>query len=199
MIDLTIFEISTASIQNSGYFVIFLLMFFEGPLVTYISAFLASQGVFSIYIIILLSLFGDLIPDTILFLTGKYSRNKTIEKIASFFGLSPSKIERMEKGFSTHSKKSIMLFKLIPGLALPGLILAGFSKVSLKDFFLISIIFNICSTALFVSLGFYSGITISTFLKYLRLEKYLLVILLVLVVGVYMLTNYIKNNIKNKL
>ena len=181
-------------IQNQGYFIIFLLMLIEGPIVIYAAAFLASQGILNIYLVLLLALFGNLIPDVFLFLLGKHSRIKTIEKMFEFFGINQSKIEKMEKTFSNHLGKSIILFKLIPGLAVPGIMLAGFSKVSFKKFFIASTIFNIISAILFTLLGFYSGITISSLLKYLKLEKYILIALLISVIIVYFIIQYFKKN-----
>lgn len=50
-----------ALIQTGGYFVMFGLMFLEGPIVTIASAFLASLGFFNIYIVALLGWLGDFV------------------------------------------------------------------------------------------------------------------------------------------
>lgn len=183
------------TLQIHGYFILFFLMFLEGPLITYAASFLASQGVFNIYIILLLSIFGNLIPDIIFFLSGKYSRTKTMEKVSNFFGLNQSRIEKIENGFSNHAGKSIIFFKLIPGFAVPGLMLAGFSKVPFKKFFIISVLFNVFSAILFGFLGFYSGITISSLLKYLKLEKYILIVLTISVVIIYFIIRYFQKKL----
>jgi membrane protein DedA with SNARE-associated domain len=191
MIDLSNSAAMLAFIQTQGYLILFLIMFLEGPIITYAAAFLASQGIFNVWIVFLLSVFGNVIPDTILFLSGQHSRTKTIEKISAYFGMNESRIQKMEKGFYNHTGKSIILFKFIPGLAIPGLMLAGFSKVPFKKFFIASTIFNVSSAIIFTLLGFYSGITISSFLKYLKLEKYILIILVVSVISVYFIIRYI--------
>ena len=183
-----------ASLQTSGYFVIFILMFFEGPVVTFVASFLASLGLFNIYVILLLSLLGNVIPDNIIFLLGKYGRTKTIERISEYFGLNKLRRKKIEYGFSKHTGKSIILFKIIPGLAVPGLMLAGFSKASYKRFFIASITFNILSTIIFGLLGFYSGITIATLLKYLRLEKYILIVFAIILGIVCLIIQYFKKN-----
>lgn len=192
MMDLTII---LTTLQNQSYFILFLFMFIEGPIITYAASFFATQGIFNIYIILILSVFGNLIPDTIFFLLGRYSRTKTIKSIFKFFRLNQSKIEQMDKRFSKYASQSIMMFKLIPGFAIPGLIFAGFSKLQFKTFFKIDFLFNFCSAVLFTLLGFYSGITISSFLRYLKLEKYILFVFLVFVVMIYFIIIYFKKHL----
>ena len=119
-------------IETGGPYILFFLMFLEGPIVTYIASFLVSQGIFSLPLVFTLSILGNLIPDAILFFIGKYSRNKKIESIGSFFGLNSSRIEEMKRKLHKHTIKSIILSKLIPGLAIPGIIIAGFSKIPPK-------------------------------------------------------------------
>lgn len=178
-------------IEAGGPYILFFLMFLEGPIVTYAASFLASQGIFNLTLVFTLSILGNIIPDAILFFIGKYSRNKKIENIGSFFGLSPSRIEGMERKLHKHTVKSIILSKLIPGLAIPGIIIAGFSKIPPKKFFLISIIFNTSSAIIFTLLGFYSGITISAFLEYLKLGKYILIILFINIIIIYIIIKLI--------
>lgn len=183
-------------IEIHGYIVLFLIMIFEGPIITYIGAFLASQGVFNIYTILLLSIFGYVIPDTVLFFLGRYSRTKTLERIANFFGLNEKRMEKIERGFSKHAGKSIVSLKLIPGLSVPGIMLAGFSKVSFKRFFIISTILNVIFGVIFTLLGFYSGIAVETILRYLRLEKIILIILAFLIIILYLIIKYFNKLVK---
>lgn len=185
-------------IEASGPYLLFILMFLEGPIVTYTAAFLSSQGIFNIYLVFILSTFGNVIPDIILFLIGKYSRTGRIEKMENFFGLNSSRMEKMEKRFNKHAGKTIIFSKLVPGIAIPGMILAGFSKISFKKFLFISFIFNVSSAMLFTCLGFYSGITISNFMRYLNVGKYILIILFLNIVIIYFLIKFINKHFLNK-
>lgn len=173
-------------IQANGYILILLLMLIEGPITTYTAAFVASLGLFNIYFIFILSILGNVIPDTILFFIGKLARTGFVENILSTFGFSKPRIKRLEIGLKKHIGKSVIIFKLTPGLAIPGLILAGFTKVPFKRFFIVMTIFNISSAVLFTLLGFYSGIAVGTLLKFLRLEQYILLASIILIGAVYL-------------
>ncbi|MEK6932966.1 MAG: VTT domain-containing protein [Nanoarchaeota archaeon] len=199
MVDLSTSAGLLTFLQSNGYFIIFLIMFLEGPVITFAAAFLASLGVFNIYVIFLLSILGNLIPDTILFLIGKHSRINTIKKISEFFGLNKPIMEKIENVFSKHTTKLIIFFKLIPGFAIPGLALAGFSKVSFKKFFIISLTLNLLSAILFTVLGFYSGITVSSLLKYLKLEKYILVAFGIFIIIIFILIKIFKKYYNQRL
>ncbi len=59
-------------LKTWGYFVMFGLMVLEGPLVTIAAAFLASMGIFDIYIVAILWWLGDLIGDLLFFCIGRY-------------------------------------------------------------------------------------------------------------------------------
>ena len=182
-------------IQTQGYFVMFLLMVIEGPIITYLAAFASSLGIFNIYLVFLLAVLGNSIPDTILFFIGKKSRVQKIERIIEYFGLTKSRIKNIEKSLKEHRKKSIVLIKLIPGLAVPGILLAGFMKVPFKKFFMISFLFDIIAAIIFTFAGFYSGVAIGNFLKYFKLEKYILWALILAGIIIYFLLKWVYKKI----
>ena len=109
------------------------------------------------------------------------------------------RMEKIENGFSKHTAKLIIFFKLIPGFAIPGLALAGLSKVSFKKFFIISLTLNLLSAILFTLLGFYSGITVSSLLKYLKLEKYILVAFGIFIIIIFILIKIFKKYYNQRL
>jgi len=90
-----------------------------------------------------------------------------------------------------------VVLKLTPGLGIPGILLAGFTKVPFRKFFMISLIFNIISALIFCTLGFYSGIAIGTLFKYLKLEEYIVFALIALTVLVYFFIKFIYKKVKN--
>jgi len=58
-------------IQIHGYWIMFVLMFIEGPITAYVAAFAASLGYFNVWAVLSLFVFGNQIPDTILFFIGR--------------------------------------------------------------------------------------------------------------------------------
>jgi len=172
-------------LQVHGYLLLFLLMVIEGPVVTSVAGFAASLGYIDLFLVIVLAFFGNLIPDTLLFLIGKIGRKKIILKLVYKLGLNTSRIKRIENILMKHSIKALIFIKISPLLPLPGLILAGFVKMPLRKFILIDAIYNILAAIIFTLIGFYFGLTIGTILKYFRIGQYALLVLIPLVFFFY--------------
>ena len=187
MDNLTSLSAALVFAQNSNYLIIFLLMIFEGPIATAAAAFASSMGILNIYIIIILSLLGNLIPDTILFFIGRYSREKTLEKFIKYFGLTENRIKKFEAGFHKHFGKTMTFMKLVPPFPVPGLLFAGFSKVSIKKFFMVDITFNFISTLIAVFLGFYIGLASSKLFDYFDMGKYFLILIIPIALLIYLI------------
>jgi len=185
-------------VDLNKYLLVFIIMFLEGPTIAFLAGFSASVGYFNLWIILLLAVLGNLIPDMILYGIGRVFRGSALKKFFVFIGLHNGRIRWLKKNINKHSIKTISLIKLVPPLPLPGLILTGFLKVNFKKFFLIALIFNIIFGSLFVLLGFYSGITVNVILKYLKLGEYVLPLALILGVAVYLLVNFISKKISKK-
>jgi len=182
-------------IQIHGYWIMFVLMFIEGPITAYVAAFAASLGYFNVWAVLSLFVFGNQIPDTILFFIGRGLRGKSVESVFKYFGVKKRRIVWIEKNMKNNFFKTTMITKLVPPLPTPGIILTGFARIEFKKFFWTYFIYNIVYASIFVLLGYYSGIALSIFLKYLKLTQYLLFIGLCLSVLLYYLIKFISNKI----
>lgn len=176
------------------YLILFILNFLEGPIVTYLAAFAASLGYLNIYLIIIVSILGNQIPDIIFYFIGRSFRKDKIEKICSFFGLYNYRITWLEKNLKKHTIKTTLLIKLLVPITVPGIILSGFLKMNFKYFFWINLIINIIFALVFSLLGYYSGITLKTLLLYSKLTtEYLGIFILVIIISYFALKKiYIK-------
>lgn len=97
-----------------SYFILFILMFIEGPIVAYVAAFSASLGYFNVWAVFLLFIFGNQIPDILFFELGRRLRKKSVEKFAGYFGIEKKRITWMEKNMNKHFKKTTVITKLVP-------------------------------------------------------------------------------------
>jgi len=149
-----------------GYIILFILMFIEGPIATLLASFLSSMGIFNIFYILILSFLGNMIPDTLLFLFGRYSRKRQVESIAEKFGLSKKALVKLEDGLKRHSIKTLILLKSTKFISVFGIVVLGFLKLSSKKFFISVVIFNILFSIIFASIGFFSGVAFSKVLTY---------------------------------
>lgn len=163
---------------NSGYLIsyviIFLLMIIEGPIITVIASFLASLGIFNIYIIFILSILGSFFPDLICFGIGRYGQGYIQKKIKSKKSLVLKTLQKMLVHIEKNPLKTIAIIKIVPPLPVWGLILTGTTKMNFKKFIYYILIVGIPYALFFSFIGFYSGVTFTTLLKYLKIGQNLL-------------------------
>ncbi len=152
-----------------GYILMFIAMLIEGPIITAAAAFAVALGYFSIPIVFMLALLGDIIADIIYYLIGYFSRITIIEKYGKFAGLSQSRMKRIEKLINSHPIKTLVVLKLMPILPTPGLMIVGSTRMKLKKFITISSIIILPKTIFFLVVGYYFGEAYSMIMK--RFEK----------------------------
>ena len=179
-------------IQMNSYFFIFIIMVIEGPVVSIISAYLASLGFLNVWIILIISILGNLIPDIFLYFIGRYSRTKKIESYIKRFGLKDCQIINIEENIKKHFGKTFSLIKITPMLPVPGLILVGFSRIPFKKFLIIDILFNLMVSTIFILFGYYFGYAIDSIFKYFRIGQFSIFGLILLIGVVYLVYRKIK-------
>ena len=153
-----------------GYFLMSIAIFLGGPPITSASAFAAAFGVFNIWIVFLVSIISNLIPDGIWYAVGYFGREQLIERLVKkygkYIGLKIEKIIHLEKLYENHVGKTLTFVKLVPLLATPGLIAAGMAKVPIKKYTFWSIIVTLPTSGLFLIIGYYFGAAYERILKY---------------------------------
>ncbi len=158
--DVQSFTSLTEWVSHNGYFLIFLAMCLEGPIVTMAAAFAAALGFLNMEAVLLLAVLGDIVPDAVYYALGYLGRLKVIGPHGRHFGLSSERLERLDRLLRTHPGKALILVKFTPVLATPGLILAGASKLPLRKYAIWSLAITVPRVAVFAGLGYYSGRTL---------------------------------------
>lgn len=174
------------SLQGYSYFFLFLMMVFQGPIITALAAFASSIGFFNIYVIFSISVLGNLIPDIILYFIGKSCRSDFIMKILFKFGISKKKISFLERGLKKHAEKTLVITKLTPALPVPGLILAGFVGIPFLRFLYIVVVFNLVASTIFTFLGYYFGVIFVNLFNYFKFSQYVIFALVILMIIFYL-------------
>jgi len=170
-----------------SYFIIFLLMFFEGPIVAYLASILAAWGYLNIWIIFIIYILGNQIPDIVYYFLGRFARKGFIERIICKFGLNEERMLWLEKIIKKHSIKTMLLIKFVPIFSLPGILISGFIKMSLTKFFWINLVINFILAVIFCSLGFYSGTAINYLPGDIKKIQYILPAVLLFVGALYLI------------
>ncbi len=182
--DLGIFSGITQWVLEYSYFLFFIALVIEGPAVTAAGAFAVTLGYFNIYAVLFLSILGNLLPDAIYYAIGFWGRRQLVDRYNRYFGLTKEKIDRLEKLSEEHAGKALLLVKLVPFLATPGLIIAGATRMPLKKYVWWSIIITAPSSLLFLIIGYYSGAAYQTINHYIDLGAYLIAFIIILFIVV---------------
>ena len=140
-----------------GYALFFVASILEGPLVTAAAGVAASLGYFSLPIIILISIAGDLVADTLYYAIGYWGGRKFAERFGIYVGLTVERIKKLESLLHRHLGKTMVFFKLSPVIPVPGILLIGSARVPLRKFVKTSLIITVPKSILFAFIGFYSG------------------------------------------
>ena len=101
-------------LQYYGYWLMLPLMIIEGPVVTLLSAMMASLGAFNIFVVFLLSIAGDLIGDVLFYYFGYRFGLGFVHGVGKYMGITEKLVSRMEKYFERHGGKTIFLVKSYP-------------------------------------------------------------------------------------
>jgi len=179
----TIFQTISSFIQVNGYFLLLIGMIIEGPLITTTFAFAASLGYFNIFIILLLSIVGDVLGDFLHFVAGKYLGKKVKKK----FKLDKKRISFIEKNLKNHLVKTLIFLKMIPPITSVGLLFVGSSKVKMPKLILASLLATIPLSIFYVTLGYFFGSVASGILDILKLSQYALLVLGIFAILAYFL------------
>jgi membrane-associated protein len=184
------------ALGSSSYIVIFLLIFFEGPIVTYIASFAASLGYLDVYIIFILSSVIKIVTDAVPFFIGKYGKKKVIDK---YFRKRKKKwpiLEKLQHSIRNNPGKSLAFIKVVPIIPVPALIMAGASGIPTKKFFLYSTIFSIILALAFTIAGYYTGQAYLAFTSYFKQVEIAILATAVIIFLIWLLFKYLGDRIR---
>ena len=163
------FQATTDWVLTHGYFLMFLGMMVWGPPVTAAGAFGAALSYFNIWVVFALSLASNLLADVIYYGIGYWGREEFILKYGKYVGITKLRLRVSQKLLTENLGKAMTISKLIPLLALPGLIMAGIVKVPLRPYVWWALAIALPSTAVYLILGYYFGAIYDTVEQYVHL------------------------------
>ncbi len=154
-------------LETYKYLILLPLTIIEGPIVTITASFLASLGYLNVFIVYGISVLGDVIADSLLYLLGRIGRHTIIPRYGRFVGITEERLHFAEEHYKKHLMKTIFFGKVtnVPNITI--LITAGASRVNFKKYFLIVFIAEILKQPILVFIGYYFG------KSYISIEKVL--------------------------
>lgn len=155
-------------IKTIGYPAMFLIMILEGPIITLIGAFLASLGIFNVFIVLSLSILGDIVGDIILYAIGYYGGANILPKAERFLKIQPATIGKLKNYFIKHGRKTIFYVKSTTGLCWITFITAGTIKMNFRDFAMASFWGGIVWSSFLVISGYFFGYAFEKINNYIK-------------------------------
>lgn len=191
----------THLILKFGYPVIFLLVVYEGPLVTIAAAFFAASGYLNVFILYPLIVVADLSSDIMWYYVGYFGREKVINRWGRFFGLNQDsliKFQKLNDKFKNHQGKILFAAKITHVIGFPFLINAGIFKWDIKKYILFNFLATIPKTLGFMLLGYFFGKAGNIISRYLGYGTYIGIGAFVcLIITYFLIVKFAKKKFKN--
>ncbi len=175
-------------LSHYGYFIMLPLMILEGPVATIIAATLAALGAFNVFIVLILSIAGDMIGDIILYGLGYKYGLGFVWRVGKYIGITEALVTRMEKYFTRHGGKTIFAVKSTTGLCWATFTAAGIVKMNFKKFVLYSFLGGIVWSGFLVAMGYFYGYLwreIAVYVKWIGWIIFLLAVVSFISINLY--------------
>ncbi len=147
-------------LSSYKYVLLFPGLVFEGPILTFLAAFMSSPGggsVMNIYIVFILVLVADITGDIMYYSIGKWGGATMLRRFGSKLGINDHRIEYVKEYYKKHGRKTIALAKISHGLGWPAMVIAGSIGVPFKPFIKLTSVVSLIKSIVFVVLGYLYG------------------------------------------
>jgi membrane protein DedA with SNARE-associated domain len=144
-------------ISTYGYAAVFLLAVVEGPVVTVLAAFLATEGVLSLPAVYGIAVAGDLTGDLLLYALGRWLSGILPRDEASWRGKIKQRMDKMKPYVQERAGRLLLFGKLTHSAGFIVLLAAGASRIRLDRFLLFNLLGSLPKSAVFVIIGVFFG------------------------------------------
>ncbi len=111
------------------YFLIAVLVAFEGPVTTLVAAAAASAGLLNPVLVFFFAATGNLTSDVLWYSLGRAGKIERLKRFAQKPGIKPEMLDWLQRNMINHARQIMFLAKLTMSFMIPTLIIAGLSKV----------------------------------------------------------------------
>jgi membrane-associated protein len=140
------------------YLLLFPLSIVEGPAITVIAGFLCAGGYMNPFIALPVISTGDVIGDSIYYSLGRLGKPLFLKK---------ERLSRVRVYFQAHPRRTISLSKVILGVGVAGLYIAGNARVPYARFLAICLVTSLIQASIYLGIGFGFG------QAYVQINRYL--------------------------
>jgi membrane protein DedA with SNARE-associated domain len=174
-------------VRDVGYPGVFILITLESTLVPIPSelvmpfaGFMASQGEFSLPVILVINSAAALLGSGLCYWIGVVGGKPFLVNYGKYFLVRRHDIEKTEAFFAKHGKKTILIGRFLPVIRHVISVPAGIARMPLRGFFLQTFLGSTIWGGVLILLGYYVGANWETFAKTLKRVDLLIGAILVL-------------------
>jgi membrane-associated protein len=139
------------------YLVLFPLAVVEGPILAVIAGFLCIEGLLNPLIVYPIIVLGDVCGDSLVYALGRWGGSRQQGRWGRLIGLNREKIDRARTYFSGNPVKTVSLSKLILGVGVAGIFLAGNSRIPYRTFVAVCLITSAAQYTVYLGIGLLFG------------------------------------------
>jgi membrane protein DedA with SNARE-associated domain len=150
-------ETIVALASKHGLVVVAPVAVLEGPIVTVIAAWLASQHILNLWSVTVIVVLADLVGDVGLYALGRWGLHRLPKRWRDRFGLNRARLLGLAKHFRSHGTRTLVVGKLTQAAGAPVLIAAGLGKIRLWRFIWVNLLATIPKSLFFVAIGYTLG------------------------------------------
>ena len=129
----------------------------EGPIVTVIAAWLASQNLFSLWSVTLVVVVADLVGDLGLYALGRWGLHRLPARWRDRLGLNRARLIGLTRHFRHKGGRTLVIGKLTHSAGAAVLVAAGMARMPLWRFVRVNLLATIPKSLFFVALGYSFG------------------------------------------
>lgn len=144
-------------LTHYGYLILFPLAVVEGPIISVIAGLMCAMKLFDPFIVILVIASGDVIGDSFYYGLGRWQRRTLQPRTLRRFSPSSERIKMVRTYFDANPVRTIFLSKVILGIGLAGLYIAGNAKIPYKKFLFLCLCTSLFQCTVYVIIGYLFG------------------------------------------
>ncbi|WP_339111911.1 VTT domain-containing protein [Thioclava sp. GXIMD2076] len=146
-----------ALLSSHGLVLVGGLSILEGPIVTVLASWLASNGAFDVVPLFFVLVAGDLIGDLGFYFLGRKGLGIVPPKWRHRLGLDGRRLRKMLRHFREKGGRTLIAGKITHSAGAAILVAAGISRMPIVPFFLYNLLATIPKTGALMALGYFMG------------------------------------------
>ena len=150
-------ETIAALIAKHGLGIVAPIAVVEGPIVTVIAAWLASQGLMSLWGLAAVVIAADLVGDFGFYAIGRWGLSRLPARWLARLGLTHERLTELTGYFDHHGGRTLLLGKITHSAGFAVLAAAGVARMPLLRFFWFNLLGTVPKSLFFVALGYGFG------------------------------------------